>query len=124
MLLTLLIAAAVPQGCAAPRSQTAMIMCANAAYERADAGMTRQWRSTQAHMRALDARDTSRGGGFGYAAALLESQRAWLRYRDAQCMIEAGRYAGGSLQPMVRAQCGTRLTNARTQQLRGLVWPR
>ena len=122
MLLTLLLSVAVPQGCASPRSQAAMTRCADIAYRSADAAMARQWSATYGYMKTRDARDTSRGGGFGYAAALLESQRAWLRFRDTQCVIEGGQYAGGSAQPMAQAQCRTRATAARTQQLRGLVW--
>jgi uncharacterized protein YecT (DUF1311 family) len=90
----------------------------------ADATMTAQWKRTYAAMKRLDAADTSRGGGVGYAAALLESQRAWLKFRDTQCVIEGSEFAGGSLQPMVRGNCLTRLTRERTKQLENLVWKR
>jgi uncharacterized protein YecT (DUF1311 family) len=73
-------------------------------------------------MKRRDAQDTSRGGGFGYAAALLESQRAWLKFRDTQCVIEGRQYAGGSAQGMTAAACRTRLTRARTAQLKTMIW--
>ncbi len=58
------------------------------------------------------------------AAALLASQRAWLRFRDTQCVIEAGEFAGGSLQGMTATACKARLTQERTTQLRALEWQR
>lgn len=95
---------------------------AGAAYARADAALNEQWKRTFAYMKGRDAQDTSRGGGFGYAAALLESQRAWLRFRDTQCVIEGGEFAGGSAQGMAQGQCRARLTDQRTRQLKDLAW--
>ncbi|MGP7794960.1 lysozyme inhibitor LprI family protein [Sphingomonas sp. CLY1604] len=113
--------------CAAPaaaQTQTALNQQAGAAWKAADATMTAQWQRTYAAMKRRDAADTSRGGGFGYAAATLASQRAWLAFRDAQCVIEGGEYAGGSMQPMVQRQCLARLTRERTAQLKDLMWQR
>lgn len=109
---------------AAPQTQAQMTQSAGTAYTRADAEMTRVWRATLAYMKGRDAQNTSRGGGFGYAAALLESQRAWLKYRDTECVIEGGEFAGGSMQSMTIAGCKTRLTTARTVQLKSLMWRR
>jgi uncharacterized protein YecT (DUF1311 family) len=106
------------------QTQAQMTADAGAAYARADAQMTREWRATYAAMKRLDAADRSRGGGFGYAAATLASQRAWLAFRDAQCVIQGAEFAGGSLRPMATAQCRTRLTTDRAAQLRTLRWQR
>ena len=109
--------------CVAPahaQSQAQMNQTATTEYRAADAAMTQAWQAAYARMKARDAQDTSRGGGFGYAAATLASQRAWLRFRDAQCVIEGGEFAGGSLQAMTQAACMTRLTRERTLQLRRL----
>jgi uncharacterized protein YecT (DUF1311 family) len=124
MLLTLLLAAAsaVAPGCNSPRSQAEMNRCSAIEYTSTDTAMTRQWRTTYAYMKGRDAADRSRGGGFGYAAALLDSQRAWIQFRDRECAIEGGQYAGGSIQPMTQARCKTRLTRERTTQLKALVW--
>lgn len=107
---------------AAPQTQAQMTQSAGMAYSSADAAMTAQWKRTYAYMKGRDAQDTSRGGGFGYAGALLASQRAWLKYRDTQCVIEGGQYAGGSAQGMTMAACRTGLTRARTAQLKSMIW--
>ncbi len=119
MLMGLLIASP-----AAAQTQAQMKAQAGAAYKAADAAMTREWQAVYAAMKKRDFADTSRGGGFGYAAATLASQRAWLAFRDKQCAIEGAEFAGGSLQPMAQAQCLARLTRERTAQLRGLRWTR
>jgi uncharacterized protein YecT (DUF1311 family) len=119
--------AAVVMALAAPaaaQTQADMNAQAGTAYKRADAAMTTQWQRTYAAMKRRDAADTTRGGGFGYAAATLASQRAWLAFRDRQCVIEGGQFAGGSLQPFARLQCAARLTKERTVQLKDLMWQR
>ncbi len=117
LLIALLLTAAAPL-----QTQAEMNRTAGTGYAQADAAMAAQWKRTHAYMKGRDAQDTSRGGGFGYAAALLESQRAWLKFRDTQCVIEGGRYAGGSAQGMTTAACRTSLTRTRTAQLKAMIW--
>ena len=117
LLIALFLTAAAPL-----QTQAAMNRTAGTSYAQADAAMTAQWKRTYAYMKGRDAQDTSRGGGFGYAGSLLESQRAWLKYRDTQCVIEGGQYAGGSAQGMTMAACRTSLTRARTAQLKSMIW--
>lgn len=129
MLLTLLLAAASVQtekeisknDCDRGANQGVMNQCAQQAWQRADTEMNEAWRVTYAAMKRADDRNTSRGGGFGFPAATLESQRAWLKYRDTQCTLIAGRYQGGSMQPLVRFNCLERMTRDRTRQLRALL---
>ena len=120
LLIALLVAAAPMQ----PQSQAQaqMTRSAGSSYAQADAAMTAQWKRTYAYMKRRDAQDTSRGGGFGFAGSLLESQRAWLKFRDTQCVFEGGQYAGGSAQAMTVAGCRTGLTKARTAQLKSMIW--
>lgn len=106
---------------AAAQTQVQVNEAAARAYARADAAMTREWRLTYAAMKRMDAANR---GGFRYAAATLASQRAWLAFRDAECAIEGGEFAGGSLQSMAESQCRARLTNDRAAQLRSLRWQR
>lgn len=122
MIMVFALAALVATGCNSPRSQAEMNRCAALELKQVDGALTQQWRVTYAFMKGLDARDTSRGGGFGYAAALLGTQRAWLKYRDSQCVLEGAQYAGGSASPLERLRCTTRLTAERRAVLRTLVW--
>ncbi len=125
MIRMLTLATAATLSIAAPAgAQTQASMNAQAAQDlrRADAALNAQWKRTYAQMKQRDARGGA--GDFGYAAATLASQRAWLQFRDKQCVIEGGEFAGGSLQAMTRAQCLTRLTQERTAQLRNMMWTR
>jgi uncharacterized protein YecT (DUF1311 family) len=72
-------------------------------------------------MKSVDAQNTSRGGGFGFAATLLDAQRKWIVLRDRQCSIEEAVFQGGSMAPMVGAQCSTRMTDERTRDLQALL---
>jgi uncharacterized protein YecT (DUF1311 family) len=117
LLIALLMATAAPV-----QTQADMNRTAGSSYAQADTVMTAQWKRTYAYMKRRDGQDTSRGGGFGFAASLLASQRAWLQFRDTQCVIEGGQYAGGSAQGMTMAACRTRLTRARTAQLKSMIW--
>jgi len=106
---------------ATAQTQADMNAQAAATYKTADAAMNAQWPRTYA---AMKRRDATARDGFGYAAATLASQRAWLAFRDKQCTIEGGEFAGGSLQPMARLQCLARLTKERVTQLKDLMWQR
>ena len=119
ILLPLLLAATT--ACDNAQTQAAMNVCAAGEYRAADAEMTRAWRVAYQAMKRRDAADTSRGGGAGYAAALLTAQRAWLAYRDAECVVEGLQYARGSIQGIVVARCRAGLTKARTGQFRSLA---
>ena len=86
--------------------------------------------SSQAHKRAdkmlnavyAKARIVSKNDAKGLKT-LLDSQRGWLRYRDGQCILEAGAYRGGSIVPLIYGNCMTRITRVRTQELRKYLTP-
>lgn len=122
--IALSLALLAPIPAASAQTQADMNAEAAQALRSADAALNAQWKQTYAGMKQRDAQDHTRGGGFGYAAATLASQRAWLQFRDRQCVIEGGEFAGGSLQPFARAQCLARLTRERTKQLKDLMWTR
>ena len=114
---TALIAGALLASGAAAQTQAQMNDTANADRHRSDNAMSRQWATTYGAMQRRDAAVGTRGGGFGYAAALLASQRAWLRFRETQCVVEGGEFAGGTAQGMTIALCHARLNRERTAQL-------
>lgn len=102
--------------------QIEMNLCAARDFESSDAALNEQWAKTAARMKALDAGiDAEYDKQPGHFETLLEGQRAWLTFRDAQCLSESFMARGGSMQPMLISQCKTYLTELRTQQLRDLA---
>lgn len=54
---------------------------------------------------------------FGDNSVLTQAQRAFESYRDKQCEAENKRIQSKPFHPMIVAQCKTRLTNARIEEL-------
>ncbi len=106
--------------CAEAMTQTAMTICAAQGYERADAELNRVWRELRAVTRAADA-EPHDDGRPGHWASLLAAQRAWLAYRDAHCRLVGYDARGGSLEPLLVANCRAELTRERTRSMRALL---
>ena len=117
MILALLIAAApiadpIEDACyARDMSQQAMNMCAGDAYQRADKALNLQYAAV---MKAY-------GDDAEAKALLLDSQRAWLKYRDGQCQLEAFDSRGGSIWPLINSGCLAGMTRERTAELKALI---
>ena len=45
--------------------------------------------------------------------ALRDAQRAWIAYRDAECLFSSSRVAGGSIYNYIHTQCLNRITKSR-----------
>ncbi|SEL09348.1 Protein of unknown function [Sphingomonas palmae] len=93
-------------------------------YRAADTQLNAAYRTVMARMQQID-RGTKPSdlpaperSGPTYAQALLASQRAWLAYRDANCRAFSYEYRGGSAQGLSNRVCLTRVTRARTAELR------
>ena len=96
--------------------------CFGARWRRADAAMNVAYRAAMARMKAQDAHpEPDAATGPTYVAALLASQRAWLAYRDAECLNESYRYRGGTMAGMEELGCRATLTQTRTKQLHDLT---
>ena len=123
MLLTLALSAGSPGwNCDDPQAQQEMNWCAAQEFHRADSALNAQWKLTTAEMKQRDQRDGKQTDGRpGHFAVLLAGQRAWLKYRDAQCDLEGYLFRGGSMEPLLVATCRTELTEARTKQLKNLI---
>lgn len=94
------------RGCGDERTQTEMNSCAEWERRAADAELNQAYGQLRAR---LDAKRQQ---------ALLEAQRAWIRYRDAHCAYEASANEGGSLEPYTRGICLARVSRGRTAELR------
>ncbi len=119
--LVLLANGATSAACYDPRTQVEMNLCARKDYEETDADLNLQWRKSVALMKE---RDMSAGAPTDkrptYSAALLDAQRAWLRFRDAECRVQGYTMRGGSAEPLAINGCLKDVTKARIQQLKDL----
>lgn len=99
---------AAPDACMdQAQTQAQMTACAGAAFKRADDDLNVAYQQ---------ARTRLKGDAQG-ARMLQDAQRAWLRFRDAECAFATRLNAGGSIEPMNVALCRAELTQARTAQL-------
>lgn len=87
-------------------NQSEMNICADKDYRKADTALNAAYRKAAA---GLDAHNRD---------LLRESERAWIKFRDAECTYQAAPNEGGSIYPLVYAGCLTRLTMDRTKQLK------
>ena len=115
----LLPTAALAQDCGQASTQAEMTRCAGVELETADKALNDAWTPAMERMHAVD--EGLEADRRGAAEALRTAQKGWITLRDQGCAAEAWGYAGGSMQPMVEAQCRTRVTEARTAELRDLA---
>src|SRR5690242_20567761 len=97
--------AAQADDCSKARTQTEMNICANHELEQATATINNLYKETMAKYDAEG------------QALLRKSERAWIAFRDAECEFRTSGSKGGSIWPMMHAQCLTELTRARIKQL-------
>jgi len=85
----------------------------------ADGRLNAQYRATLAEMRHRDANPAPDAtSGPSYSQALVTAQRAWIAFRDANCLSVGYEYRGGSAERLSRATCLVQMTEARTRELR------
>ncbi len=93
--------------CGAKATQSDLNVCADQDFRRSDAALNVAYRQIMARLKAD--RDATEG--------LVATQRAWLAFRDAECRFSGSASAGGSVYPMVVAQCRSDLTKRRVTDL-------
>jgi uncharacterized protein YecT (DUF1311 family) len=91
--------------------------CLGTMSQRADAEMAAQWRLALAAARRED-RENRGENKPSMTGGLLESQRAWLRYRQAECTMIGEQAAGGTGVGEMYSECSIELTRERTELLR------
>lgn len=97
--------------CPEGRTQADLTACAAEELARADTRLNERY---QQLLREL-APEPNR------VEALREAQRAWIRFRDAECDYEASAFEGGSMQPMVDALCVAQLTQDRADDFQRMI---
>jgi len=91
--------------CNNARTQAEMNICAGHELEQTNATINNLYKETMAKYDA-EGQDLLR-----------KSERAWIVFRDAECDFRTSGSKGGSIWPLVHAQCLTELTRARIKQL-------
>lgn len=84
-------------------TQSEMSDCAAKEYQRADEVLTRVWKSIH------------------HSQKLLDAQRKWIAFKESDCDAVGEDYEGGSMQGMVIAQCLTKHTLARVDDLKEIA---
>lgn len=97
--------------CADATDQSTMTECAGDAFGKSDKQLNDLYR--QVEKRLSDDADTRK--------LLGQAQRAWIKFRDAECDFQSSATAGGSARPMVIAMCMDSLTQARVKDLQGYL---
>ncbi len=87
--------------------QTSMNKCINDQLTKADAQLNTYFKAIE--QRLVDDEEVKR--------LLITAQRAWLKFRDAECSFSTSATTGGTIQPMLFAACKTALTTDRNKQL-------
>lgn len=106
--------------CSTQDSQMALNICSGRDAEAADATLNEVWSALRTKTRAFDA-EANIPEGERISDQLLAAQRAWIKYRDGQCNAEGAQYYGGSIRPLIANTCATRMTEARTKELRAML---
>lgn len=110
--------------CKNPMDQFSMTYCAGEDYEKADTTLNDLWPKVVAIARENDeyVAELARDRGVPTTLeALRDAQRAWIKFRDAQCSYEAYEVFGGTMQPMVGSLCLARLTEERNAFFRSVL---
>lgn len=91
--------------CTVPEATVAMIECASADLQAADKRLNEAYKAVRANLDELG------------TALLLKAQRAWIKFRDAECERERDAARGGTMAPLLQLSCLTQLTKQRTNDL-------
>jgi uncharacterized protein YecT (DUF1311 family) len=103
-----------PSSCdrdAASLSNFELQQCAAVAFREQDAALNKVYARAVASLGAKSTED------------LRQAERLWLQWREHHCLWDSARYEGGSLQPVVFADCLVSVTEARVKQLEDALKP-
>lgn len=113
---SLAVSAQVKTACESPSNTVEINACAKQRYDAQDRLLNRTY---QALLKELS--DTPIAGQ-SPRQLLVESQRKWLAFRDADCNAQAHLYHGGSIQTAMHLSCLRQRTEQRTKDLDPKQW--
>lgn len=94
--------------CANASDQATMNQCAGQEYKTADKELNAVYQQITARLK-----DNAEG-----KKLLVNAQRAWIGFRDAECNFSASGVTGGSVYPLIYSNCMTSVTKVRTEALK------
>jgi len=97
--------------CADAEDQATMNECADASFKESDKKLNELYKQIEA--RLSDDADTKK--------LLVQAQRDWVKFRDAECSFQTAGSAGGSAIPMLIAMCMDGLTQSRINDFEGYL---
>ncbi|AYF03470.1 DUF1311 domain-containing protein (plasmid) [Paracoccus yeei] len=97
--------------CADAEDQATLNQCAGESYKKSDKKLNDLYKQIEARLK--DDADTQK--------LLVQAQRDWVKFRDAECDFQTADSADGSALPMVVAQCRDELTQARVKTFEGYL---
>ncbi|GGB39942.1 hypothetical protein GCM10011316_09980 [Roseibium aquae] len=105
--------------CKDPQTQLDMTICASRDWQDADAELNAAYKAAMIEMQQTDSAlpDALKGA----ADTLRAAQRDWIPFRDKACAAYGFLARGGTMEPMLVANCKTDLTRQRTKQLQELA---
>ncbi len=101
-------------------NQMEMNICAFQDYKAADSELNADYKRAMAFMKQADL-DYLPEGAVPGVIVLRDAQRAWITYRDKNCTVETLAYRGGSIVPLIWANCLEAMTRARSEELRRIL---
>ena len=104
-------ATASAQDCANASDQATLDQCAGKDFEEADKQLNAGFKEIE--KRLADDADRKK--------LLVEAQRAWIAFRDAECAFQSSGVSGGSVYPMIHATCLASLTNQRLMDFKNYL---
>ena len=90
------------------------VACLQAELKVWDDLLNAEYKATRTYVDAFDQGDPP------VSEALLQAQRVWIQYRDAECNLAYERYRGGTIRSIVASVCGLNLTAVRAIELRDM----
>ncbi|WP_265517240.1 lysozyme inhibitor LprI family protein [Nitratireductor luteus] len=97
--------------CADAKDQATMNECSNAAFKESDKKLNKLYKQIEA--RLSDDADAKK--------LLVQAQRNWIKFRDAECSFQTAGAAEGSVMPMLIALCMDGLTQSRVEDFEGYL---
>ena len=93
------------------KDQAGLNACADAAFKKSDKKLNELYKQIEARLK--DDADTKK--------LLIQAQRDWIKFRDAECGFQTAGADGGSMMPMLVAQCMDGLAQSRVKDFEGYL---